>query len=51
MPAPKHFLDLDRFATSELREMLDIADEVKSQGAFRGDAHQARSGTGSPVTR
>ncbi len=38
MSAPKHFLDLDRFPTSELREMLEIAAEVKSGGSFRGEA-------------
>ena len=38
MPGLKHFLDLDRFAAGELREMLDIAAQIKRDGAFRGEA-------------
>jgi ornithine carbamoyltransferase len=38
MATPKHFLDLDRFRANELREMLDVAAEIKSGGAFRGEA-------------
>jgi ornithine carbamoyltransferase len=38
MATPKHFLDLDHFRANELREMLDVAAEIKSGGAFRGEA-------------
>ena len=38
MAKPKHFLDLDRFETSELRVMLDEGMRMKRGEATRGDA-------------
>ena len=37
MGEPKHFLDLDRFSSDQLREMLGVASELKRGNSYKGD--------------